>query len=80
MSRNEYKVIYARPGGAMAVPWVVPWASQKIPDAFGPSALEKTLNGLADEGWEVVSCTTSPLGSWFSFHPMATIILRREET
>ena len=75
MSKNEYKVIYARAGGAT----LVPWASQEIRDRFGPGALEKTLNGLADEGWEVVSLTTAPLGSWFIFHPMATILLRREK-
>jgi hypothetical protein len=76
MTKHEYKVVYARPGGTL----LFPWASQKVRDAVGRGALEKALNALADEGWEVVSCTTSSFGSVLYFFPMATIILHREKT
>ncbi|MCH7921096.1 MAG: hypothetical protein IIC50_24395 [Planctomycetes bacterium] len=76
MAKYEYKVLYTRPGGTM----LFPWASQKVRDAVGRGALEITLNHLADEGWEVVSSTTSSFGSILYFFPMATVILRREKT
>jgi Domain of unknown function (DUF4177) len=74
MTKYEYKVIDHRVGEM-----VLPWASQEIRDKCGRRGLERSLNALADEGWEIVSCTTSALGWFLSFSPMTTIILRRDK-
>jgi Domain of unknown function (DUF4177) len=71
--KYEYKVIYNHSGEQM------PWASQEIRDTSGRRGLEKSLNALAEEGWEIVSCTSSALGSFLNFSPMTTVILRREK-
>jgi hypothetical protein len=75
MIKYEYKVIYHHVGEL-----VFPWTSQEIRDKLGRRGLEKSLNELSDEGWEIVSCTSSAMGSFLFFSPMATIILRRETT
>jgi hypothetical protein len=57
----------------------MPWASQDLRDKIGPASLEKQLNLLADEGWEVITCSTASAGSLFYVSPYATVILRREK-
>jgi hypothetical protein len=74
MIKYEFKVIHSYVGK------VGIWTPQEIRDESGPRGLEKTLNGLADEGWEIVSCTTSALGWCLALEPWTTIILRREKT
>jgi hypothetical protein len=75
MTKYEFKVVYSHVGEM-----VFPWTSQEVRDKCGRRGLEKSLNGLADEEWEIVSCTTSSLGWFFFFSPFTTIILRREKT
>ncbi len=74
MIKYEYIVIHNHPGGQM-----LPWASQEILDTSGRRGLEKSLNALAEEGWEIVSCTSSALGWFLYFSPLTTVILRREK-
>lgn len=75
MADFEYKVIYARPGGFL----LFPWASKDLKDSIGRQGLEKQLNVLAAEGWEVVSCTSATFGTIFYMFPMATILLKRQK-
>jgi Domain of unknown function (DUF4177) len=74
MIKYEYKVIYHNMDD------LGPLASQERQDKQGRRGLEKSLNELADEGWEIVSCTTAATGAFLYFSPKATIILRREKT
>ena len=76
MRRYEYMVVHAPPNGML----LMPWASQAVRDAVGPGSLDKRLNKLAEEGWEVVSCSTASEGGFFWFRPMATVLLRRDNT
>jgi hypothetical protein len=71
----EYKVLYGSPTGH----WLMPWASQKMRDEMGVGSFEKKLNRMAEEGWEVISCSTASAGGFFYFSPYATAILRREK-
>lgn len=75
MPHYEYKVLHGSPTGQ----FLMPWASQELRDKIGPASLEKQLNLLAGEGWEVVSSSTAPAGSLFYFRPCATVILRKEK-
>jgi hypothetical protein len=74
MIKYEFKVVHSYLGKAGLL------TPQEGRDRYGPLGLEKTLNGLADEGWEIVSCTTSVVGSIFALEPWTTVILRREKT
>jgi hypothetical protein len=82
MPNYEYQVIYSKP----VDPLFLPWSPQKWKDAAKEKGVEKALgmglenqiNKAADEGWELVSCSTASAGSLFSFTPMATAVLRRE--
>ena len=75
MTGFEYKVWHGPPQGYA----LMPWASQAVRDAVGRGSFEKMLNKLAAEGWEVISCSTAPLGNFFWISPQATVILRREK-
>ena len=75
MTDHEYKVLYARPGGFL----LFPWASKEVKDTIGKQGLEKQLNALAAEGWEVMSCTSATTGSLFYWFPMVTILLKKEK-
>jgi hypothetical protein len=70
MNEYEYKWIY-RPARK---PLLLPWASQKTRDLFD---VEKTLNDLAAEGWEVISCNTTSVGTFLFFVGVVTVLLRR---
>ena len=75
MVQYEHKVLYGYPTGQL----LMPWASQEMKGRVGPGSFEKQLNALADDGWEVISCSTASAGSIFFFSPYATVILRREK-
>lgn len=75
MGDTEYKVVYARPGGFL----LFPWASNELKDSIGKQGLEKQLNALAAEGWEVVSCTSATFGTILYMFPMATVVLKRQK-
>lgn len=76
MRRYEYMVIHAPPDGML----LMPWASQAVRHAVGRGSLGRRLNKLAEEGWEVVSCSTASEGGFFWFRVMSTVLLRRENT
>lgn len=44
-----------------------------------PSEVEKPLNELVDEGWEVISFSTTPVGNFVLIQPMVIVLLRREK-
>jgi len=75
MANSEYKILHGRPNGYA----LMPWASQTIRDAIGRGSFERQLNQLAEEGWEVVTCSTASEGSFLWFTPQATVVLRREK-
>jgi hypothetical protein len=75
MAQYEYRVLYGSPKGH----FLMPWASQELRDKMGRGSFEKQLNMLADDGWEVTSCSTASAGTLFFFSPCATVILRREK-
>ena len=75
MAHYEYKVLYGSPTGH----FLMPWASQELREKIGRGSFERQLNALADDGWEVISCSTASGGSLFVFSPYATVILRREK-
>ena len=76
VSIYEYKVLHGTPTGHR----LMPWASQELREELGPGALERQLNRLGEEGWEVVSSSTAPAGSFLIFSVQATVILRREQS
>jgi len=75
MLMYEYKVLYGSPTGH----WLMPWASQKVRDEIGVGSFEKKLNRLAEEGWEVISCSTASVGNFLFQSAVATVVLRREK-
>ena len=75
MTQYEYKVIYAQPSDTA----VSSWASQKVKDKVARESMENRINEAADDGWEVISCSTAIYGTFVYFLPMATIVLRREK-
>lgn len=75
MPMYEYKVLYGSPTGLS----LMPWASQKVRDEIGVGSFEKKLNRLAEEGWEVISCSTTSVGNFLFQGAAATVLLRREK-
>lgn len=69
MPKFEYKVVHMPPRPPFTL-------SQKVRDELN---LEKVLNQMADEGWEVLSCTTTVSGGFLYLSPITTVILRREK-
>ncbi len=59
--------------------FLMPWASQELRDKIGRGSFEKQLNILADDGWEVISCSTATAGNFLFHSAYATVILRREK-
>ena len=75
MAGYEYKVLYGSPPGAM----LMPWASQEVREEIGPGSLEKKMNTLANEGWEMVSASTNSVGGFLYRGTHATVFFRREK-
>jgi hypothetical protein len=75
MARYEYRVLSGSPTGH----FLMPWASQELRDKIGRGSLEKQLNILADDGWEILSCSTTTAGNFLFHSAYATVILRREK-
>ena len=75
MPRYEYKVLHGRPTGTT----VMPWESEKVKNEIGPGSFERKLNGLAEQGWIVVSCTTASAGIFLYRVSVATAVLQREK-
>ena len=75
MENYEYMVVHAPPAGMV----LMPWASKAVRDAIGRGSFEKRLNKFAEEGWEVVSCSTATEGVFLWFRIMATVLLRRRK-
>jgi hypothetical protein len=73
MGNYEYAVVHAPPAGIH----LMPWASQAVREAVGRGSFERRLNRLAEEGWEVVSCSTAAAGAFLWSRVMATVLLRR---
>lgn len=69
----EYKLIYDKPGGM----WLFPWASQEVKDRCGPQALERRVNELAANGWELVSSSTWSTGNFFWITGCAMMVFRK---
>lgn len=76
MPTYEFKVLYGSPTGH----YLMPWASQKMRDECGIGSFERKLNRLAEEGWEVLSCSTTSVGTFLFQTAVATVLLRREKT
>lgn len=74
MAKFEYKVLSGSPTGIL----LMPYASKKLKEEFGPGSYERKLNELAEDGWEVVSSSTASVGTFFYVKPDTTTILRRE--
>jgi len=73
MANYEYKLLHGSPTGAL----LMPWASQAQRDAAGPGSFEKKLNKLGEDGWEIISCSTT--SDFLCFNLQATVVLRREK-
>ena len=69
----EYKVIYEKPGGTV----LFPWARQELKDRLGPQAVERRINELATDGWELVSCSEWSTGNFFWISGSVMIVFRR---
>jgi len=74
MPNYEYKVLSGSPTGLL----LMPYASEKSKHEIGPGSYERKLNELAQDGWEVISSSTSAVGSLLFLRPVTTTILRRE--
>jgi hypothetical protein len=74
MAKYEYKVLSGSPTGIR----LMPYASEELKDEMGPASYERKLNGLAEDGWEVMSSSTTSVGSIFFLKPVTTTILRRD--
>jgi hypothetical protein len=72
MGNHEYRILHGPPDGIA----LFPWASQALKDAIGRGSFEKKLNKLAEEGWEVVSCSTATEGIFLWMRVTATVLLR----
>ena len=68
----QYRIVYGRPLGMR----LMPYAGQDVKDQIGPGSLEKKLNQLGEQGFEIVSCTTNTVGSFLLQHVAATVVLR----
>jgi hypothetical protein len=75
MANHEYKVLTGSPTGLR----LMPYASEELKNEVGPGSYERKLNELADDGWEVVSSSTSSVGNFISLKPVTTTILRRDK-
>ena len=69
MAKFEYKVLYALAPG-YRVPLIAPRALKDL--MIDSGELERQLNALAEQGWEVISINTSG-GSFFA--PGCTTVL-----
>jgi hypothetical protein len=72
LAKYEYKVLYALAPG-YRVPILAPRAVKDI--MLGASELERQLNALDEQGWEVISCTT--IGGGFFTFGCTTVLLRK---
>ena len=75
MTKYEYKVLSGSPAGAL----LMPWASQEVRDEIGRGSFEMKMNALADEGWELVSASTTSVGGFLYRGTHATVFFRREK-
>jgi len=74
MPRYEYKVLSGSPAGLR----LMTYASEDSKHEIGPGSYERKLNELAQDGWEVISSSTSAAGSFLFLRLVTTTILRRE--
>ena len=75
MAKYEYKVLSGPPTGAL----LMPWASHEVRDKIGRGSFEMKINALADEGWELVSASTTSVGGFLYRGTHATVFFRREK-
>ena len=74
MAQHEYKVLSGSPTGIR----LMPYASKKLQEEVGPGSYERKLNQLAEDGWEVISSSTTSVGSFLFIKPVTATILRRQ--
>ena len=75
LARYEYKVLYALPPGHR----VGPLASREMKDQMlDTGRLERELNTLGEQGWEVISSAGGSIGAFFIWSSYTLIVLRRE--
>ena len=74
MAKHEYRVLSGSPTGLR----LMPYASEELKDEFGPGSYERKLNQLAEDGWDVISSSTTSVGNFLFIKPVTTTILRRD--